>query len=312
MRANRDAEPPESDYCCGRWLRGASGKKKQIGRETMLQVVELQGVGAEVTGIQIATVGRDDFAELKAAFSKHGLLIFRDQTLTESEHIAFARRWGRIDINRFFTATTDYPEIAEVRKEADQRENIGGGWHTDHSYDLEPAMGSILVARELPASGGDTLFASTTKAYERLPDDLKAQIKGLSARHSSKHIFGDQGLYALQEGIGGRVGNQVAALQDVVHPMVVRHPLSCAASLYVNPAFTVGIVGMEDNAAGALLMQLYAHCIDQAVTTRLVWRPGTVAMWDNRATWHYALNDYHGQRRLMHRITVAGEALVAA
>ena len=131
------------------------------------------GCGAEVLGVDVSAMSNRQWDEVQQAFVEHGVIFFRDQSLTPEQHLAFARRWAPIDVNRFFTAVSGHPEIAEVRKEPEQKTNIGGGWHTDHSYDPEPAMGSILLARELPEEGGDTLFASGYVAYEALPEGLK-------------------------------------------------------------------------------------------------------------------------------------------
>ena len=122
------------------------------------------GCGAEVLGVDLKAMSNRQWDEVQHAFAEHGVVFFRDQKLTPEQHIEFARRWASIDVNRFFTAVKGYPEIAEVRKEPAQKTNIGGGWHTDHSYDPEPAMGSILLARELPEEGGDTLFANMYRA----------------------------------------------------------------------------------------------------------------------------------------------------
>ena len=124
-----------------------------------MQISSLGAVGASVEGVDLGSVTEEEMAALRTAFADHGLLVFRDQSLTEDEHIGFAQAWGEINVNRFFSAVDGYPQIAQVLKEPDQEANIGGGWHTDHSYDEEPALGSILVARELPGSGGDTHFA---------------------------------------------------------------------------------------------------------------------------------------------------------
>ena len=135
-----------------------------------MQIEALPGVGAEITGIDLKNLSEAEFDAIRQAYAEHGVIFFRDQELTEDDHIAFAERWAPINVNRFFAAHPDYPQIAMVAKEKDQKDNIGGGWHTDHSYDEEPAMGSILVARELPESGGDTMFASMYRAYETLDD----------------------------------------------------------------------------------------------------------------------------------------------
>lgn len=275
-----------------------------------MKIKTLSGVGAEITGVDLRHLTDDEFDAIRAAYADQGVVFFRDQDLSEDDHIAFAQRWGDINVNRFFAAHPDYPEIALVAKEPDQKDNIGGGWHTDHSYDAEPAMGSVLVARVLPDSGGDTRFASMYSAYETLDDETKAEIDGLRAVHSAKHIFGkgDSTYYNTTDAGGGRIGNAGAAdaLTDVTHPIVITHPLSGKKALYVNPAFTVGIEGMESEAAGGLLSRLYAHAMNPDHACRFQWRPGSVAFWDNRSTWHWAMNDYQGQRRIMHRITIEG------
>lgn len=278
-----------------------------------MQIETLPGVGAEITGIDLKKLSEAEFDAIRQAYADHGVIFFRDQDLSEEDHIAFAERWAPINVNRFFAAHPDYPQIAMVAKEKDQKDNIGGGWHTDHSYDVEPAMGSILVARELPESGGDTMFASMYRAYETLDEATKKEIEGLRAVHSAKHIFGSSGqtYYNTTDAGGNRIGNSAAAdvLADVTHPVVITHPLSGKKALYVNPAFTVKIVGKTDEQSQALLSRLYAHAMDKAHAYRFQWQPGSVAFWDNRSTWHWAMNDYHGHRRIMHRITLEGCAL---
>ncbi len=143
-------------------------------------------VGAEIDGVDLAAPLADEaVAEIRRAFGEYGVVFFRDQRLTPDQHVAFAERFGPIEINRFFTAVPGYPMVAEVRKEPQQRDNIGNGWHTDHSYDQAPALGSILVAHEVPKTGGDTLFASMYAAYDALSDGLKATLDGLRACHSA-------------------------------------------------------------------------------------------------------------------------------
>ncbi len=278
-----------------------------------MQITALPGAGAEITGVDIRHLTPSEFDAVKRAFADHGVIFFRDQSLTEADHIAFARRFGPININRFFLAHERYPEIALVLKEKDQKTNIGGGWHTDHSYDAEPAMGSVLVARQLPDAGGDTWFASMYAAYGALDDATKEEISGLRAVHSAKHVFGSasNNFYRSNEDTDGRIGNPSAAdvLEDVTHPVVITHPLSGKKALYVNPAFTTKIAGYCDEASGALLMRLYSHAMRPDFVHRFKWEPGSIAVWDNRATWHWAMNDYHGSRRLMHRITIEGCAL---
>ena len=284
-----------------------------------IEINVLEGCGAEVLGLDLAQMGDGEFDAVRNAFAEYGVIFFRDQTLSEEDHIALAQRFGPININRFFAAHPDYREIAMVAKEPGETDNIGGGWHTDHSYDHEPALGSILVARTLPETGGDTWFASMYGAYDSLDDETKAEIDGLNAVHSGKHIFGEgPGSYYQVSDAGaheagtGRVGNAAVAeaLEDPVHPVVITHPLSGKKALYVNPAFTVRFEGMSKEDSQPLLNRLYAHVIAGShFHYRFKWKPGSVAFWDNRSTWHWALNDYHGQRRIMHRITIEGCAL---
>ena len=266
-------------------------------------------VGAEILGLDLAaSLPAPTIEAIRRALSEHGVVFFRDQKLTPEQHVAFAQRFGAINVNRFFKTVDGHPMIAEVRKEPEQTGNIGGSWHTDHSYDQAPAMGSVLYAREVPETGGDTLFASMYAAYDALSDGLKQTLEGLQALHSSRHVFGVDA-YAGRGDLKGRYLNPEAATQDAVHPVVVRHPGSGRRALYVNAAFTVRIVGWTDEESRPLLQYLYHHASRPEFSYRFQWREGSIAFWDNRCTWHYALNDYHGQRRLMHRITVEGVPL---
>ncbi len=270
-------------------------------------------VGAFVEGVDLSKdMDTGTVSQLREALGAHGVLFFRDQNLTPDQHIAAAERFGQIDINRFFAHVDGFEKIAEVRKEPEQKANIGGGWHTDHTYDQIPAMGSMLLARETPKLGGDTLFSSMFAAYDTLSDGLKATIEKLNAVHSSRHVFGKKARYKERgEDLGGRLMNPELAQQDAVHPVVIRHPISGKKAIYVNPGFTLRFEGMTDQESQPLLQTLYAHCQNQAFIYRFQWEPGSIAFWDNRATWHYAVNDYQGERRLMHRITIEGEAVAA-
>ncbi len=276
----------------------------------LLDIKPISGaVGAEIHGVDLKdNIPEEQFSEIKSAFGEYGVIFFRDQKLTPEQEITFARRWGEININRFFTKVDDYPEIAMVLKEPNQKKNIGGNWHTDHSYDTEPALGSILFAHEVPKSGGDTVFASMYSAYETLSDGLKGTLEGMSARHSSRHVFGPSRAEKEDDTVG-RIKNAEAANQDAVHPVVITHPETGRKALYVNPGFTLGFEGWTDAESQPLLEYLYAHATRPEFTCRFDWKPGSIAFWDNRATWHFAINDYHGEKRLMHRITIEGSKL---
>lgn len=261
-------------------------------------------VGAEITGVDLSEPLHDEArATIRRTLADRGVVFFRDQSLTPEQHIAVARQFGDININRFFTPADGYPEIALVSKQPEQTTNIGGGWHTDHSYDLAPALGSMLYALVVPPAGGDTLFSSMYAAYDALSDGLKRTLAGLKAVHSSRHVFGKPR--------DERFRNHEAAVQDAVHPVVITHPDSGRKALFVNPGFTLRFEGWTDEESKPLLSFLYAHAVKPEFCCRFVWRDGSLAFWDNRSTWHYAVNDYQGERRLMHRITIEGCELAA-
>ena len=179
--------------------------------------------GVEIRGVALTQAQGDSLEAIKQAVYENGVALFRDQhDFTPEAHIAFARRWGGIDLNNYFPLTEGHPEIAVVRKRADQVTNIGGGWHTDHSYDQVPAMGSVLVARTLPPSGGDTLWAHMGAAYDALSDDLKQEIEGLEAYHSADHIYEEDGLYAQTDMAADLRGQSLRT--GATHPVVIRHP----------------------------------------------------------------------------------------
>ena len=271
-------------------------------------------LGAEIGGVDIAAgVGDEQFDEIWRAFTDHSVVFFRDQDITPDQHIAFAERWGEINVNRFFRPTDVNPKIAEVLKEPHQKKNIGSGWHTDHSYDRIPAMCSVLYAREVPPVGGDTLYASTCAAYEALSDGMKQMLGTMRAEHTSRFAFGESyHAIADQADLDGRYANPEKANQDAVHPVIVRHPLSGRPSIYVNGDFTVKFEGWTREESQPVLDYLYAHITRPEFCYRFQWRQGSIAVWDSRATQHNAINDYHGHRRLMHRITIEGVSLDAA
>lgn len=267
------------------------------------------GLGADVLGADISDP--DHFAEISRAFAQYSVIAIRDQEITPDDQVTFAERFNPINVNRFFARVPGHPKVAMVLKEPHQTQAIGEAWHTDHSYDSLPAMCSILHCIETPEFGGDTCFSSMNAAYESLSDGLKAVLHGLKAWHSSRHVFGSAAT-DFESRKDGRIGNADAANQDSLHPVVVRHPLSGKPCLYVNPEFTTRIDGWTQAESAALLSYLYRVCENADFHCRVRYRPGTVVVWDNRATWHKAINDYAGHRRLMHRVTVEGCALEPA
>ncbi|WP_235901094.1 TauD/TfdA dioxygenase family protein [Pontixanthobacter aquaemixtae] len=265
--------------------------------------------GVEVSGVQLAQADDATMEAIKQTIYEHGVAVFRDQDFSPEDHINFGRRWGGIDVNNYFPLNEEFPEIALVKKEAHESTNIGGAWHTDHSYDQIPAMGSVLVARDLPPSGGDTEWAHMGAAYDALPDDIKQEIEGLEAFHTADHVYKADGLYA-QTDMGKNLRGQDLKT-GAIHPVVIRHPQTGRKLLYVNGGFTIHFVGQTREESLPLLQKLLDAAVMDDNRCRLQWEPGTVAIWDNRTSWHNAINDYAGHRREMHRITLSGEALAA-
>ena len=280
-------------------------------RNMQMEIRPISGaLGAEILGVDFAA-GVDDetFGRIRRTFLEHGVIAIRDQDLTPEQHLAAARRFGKVNVNRFFTPVDGHPEVAEVRKEAHQEKNIGNKWHTDHSYDDAPALGSMIYAIEVPPAGGDTLFANMSLAYDTLSDGMKNMLSKLEAVHSSRHVFGP-GVKSGSD-VADRYRNAEQAVQNAVHPVVIRHPDTGRKVLYVNPTFTVRFNGWTEEESKPLLDYLYAHAAKPDFSCRVRWERGSLGLWDNRATWHLALNDYHGHRRLMHRVTIEGTTLSA-
>ena len=280
-------------------------------RNTQMEIRPISGaLGAEILGVDFAA-GVDDetFDRIRTTFHGHGVIVIRDQDLTPEQHVAAARRFGKINVNRFFTPVDGHPEVAEVRKEPHQKRNIGNKWHTDHSYDDAPALGSMIYALEVPPVGGDTMFANMHLAWETLSDGMKDMLSKLEAVHSSRHVFGPG--YKASPDVADRFRNAEQAVQDAVHPVVIRHPETGRKVLYVNPTFTVRFNGWTEEESRPLLDYLYEHASRPEFSCRVQWREGSLGLWDNRATWHLALNDYPGHRRLMHRVTIEGTELSA-
>ena len=271
------------------------------------------GVGAYVTEIDL---GQDLPGELIGtlikALGEHGVLFFRDQDINPTQHVALAKRFGTIVANKFLDQVPEFPMIALLQKKAGQNYNVGGDWHTDHSYEAAPALGSILIARQTPSRGGDTLFANMYSAFDTLSDGLKETLESLSSVHGTSHVFGTGArtakLYAPEEDTRGLKAEDFVT-QEAVHPMVICHPISGRKVLYVNPGYTQRVVGWTEEECEPLLKMLYEHATRPEHIYRFEWKPGSVAFWDNRCTWHYAVNDYQGTERVMHRITVQGVPL---
>jgi len=259
-------------------------------------------IGLEVRGLQLdRPLDAITLADLKAAFHRHHVLVIRDQALSPAQQIAFAEQMGEPDIYPFAAGIDGFPVITPVVKERDQTRNFGGTWHSDTTYLKRPPAATMLLAQEVPPVGGDTLFASQAAAYEALSNGMKALLARLRAVNSSaKANF-------VRTSMSDDPETQAF---DAVHPVVRTHPETGAKALYVNPGHTVHFEGMTEAESAPILDFLFEHQKQEIFTCRVRWGPGTLVIWDNRASLHLPLNDYHGHRREMHRITLKGDVPV--
>ncbi|MBO67501.1 MAG: taurine dioxygenase [Acidiferrobacteraceae bacterium] len=273
-----------------------------------MKIRPLTGVlGAEISDVDVREPS--SFKEIHRAFVKYGVIAIRDQSVTPEEQIRFAQKFGEININKFFTPHPDYPEISLIIKEPQQRMAIGESWHTDHSYDVVPCMASMLHTIEAPEVGGDTGFSSMSSAFGALSESMKNFLRGLSAHHSNDHVFGYTAKKQYETHQDGRVLNSELAVHHVIHPVVIKHPLSGKECLYVNKDFTTHVEELSEAESESLLQFLYRHASDIRFTCRLRHAPGTITIWDNQSTWHTSINDYDGYRRIMHRIVIKGSPI---
>lgn len=255
-------------------------------------------IGAEIGNIDLRQVSSDEIADIRAALLEYKVVFFRDQTLTQAEHITFAREFGDLEIHPATPKSQSNPEVLHIAHgpESKGKENF---WHSDVTWREKPSLGSILKAVEVPAVGGDTLFANMVMAYELLPDDIKKVITGRTAVHDIARVF------------AGRLNKSAEELREryppMEHPIVRTHPETGESVLYVNTAFTSHIKDMEEGDSARLLRKLYRTAANPEIQCRFRWQPGSLAFWDNRASQHFASSDYFPQVRKMERVTIAGD-----
>lgn len=262
-------------------------------------------VGAIIHGVDISRELDDPVVErIRAALLAHLAVFFRDQDLSPEAEVRFARYFGELDRYPFVRGMDAYPDIVEVVKNAHETINFGGIWHSDTTYLECPPMGSILFAKVLPPTGGDTLFANMYLAYDHLSPGMKRLLERLVAVNSADKA---EAAVTREDRIRDKPGDATGLVTIAEHPVVRTHPETGRKSLYVNPGHTIRFKGWTVEESAPILRYLYAHQTRPEWRTRFRWAPGSVAFWDNRAVQHYAVNDYHGYRRVMHRITLKGD-----
>ena len=262
-------------------------------------------LGAELSGIDLSTEITPSLAALiRQALLDHQVIFLRNQNLTPEQFLAFGRTMGEPIEYPFVKGLAGFPHIIEVKKLEHEKTNFGGIWHSDTTYLDIPPMGSMLLSREVPPYGGDTLFANQYLAYESLSSTMQRLLHDLTGISSSAKADVSK---TREDRIKSDGKDSAPQEYRTEHPVVRTHPETGRKALYVNVAHTSGIKGMTDEESAPLLNFLFAHQVKPELTCRFVWEPNAIAFWDNRCTQHNPVNDYHGFRRVMHRITLQGD-----
>ena len=256
--------------------------------------------GAEIGGVDLSQPLSNRTAdEIHRALAENLVIFFRDQKLNPEQHLAFGRMFGDLHIHPAAPHHPDHRELMIIHADKDSPRANGEGWHSDVSCDLEPPMGSILYIKTCPPKGGDTLFANMYAAYDALSDRMKQYLQGLTAVHDGEDNY--RGTYA-NFGVKDK-----PAYPRAEHPVIRVHPVTGRKALFVNRGFTRYIVGIPRDESDGVLRYLYEHMANPLFQCRFRWRENSIAFWDNRCAQHNPVNDYHGYKRVMHRVTLAGD-----
>lgn len=270
--------------------------------------------GAIVRGLDVDEPQSPEQVEsIRALLDEHLVIALPDQALDLDRLEAFTDELGGRDVTPFVEAVDGRPYVIRVIKEAGDELNFANAWHSDLSYLSRPPAYTVLHACDVPPAGGDTMWSNQHLAFETLPDALREQLLELRATHSAGFAYGTGGYL---DSVADKSSMTITPSQDAYrvhsHPLVIRHPRTGRAALFVNSVYTTGIVGMGDDEAQALLARLFQHSVNPNFTCRLRWQPRMLAIWDNRSTQHFAINDYAGRRRELYRTSVAGNEPVGA
>ena len=264
-------------------------------------------IGAVIHGLDLRQpLDEATQAELRDALARHEVIFFRDQTLTPEQHVAFTRTFGGVaEVKAFFPRLESHPEIEIVESTSD-KPKAASNWHADITWREQPPLGTSLYAQVIPATGGDTLWASLTAAYDSLPPAFQAYLETLTAVHTWE-ISGWTEYLLRKDASGDELKAARAKYPPVEHPVVRVHPVTGKKILYVNSTFTSHIKGLSRSDSDALLTQLFELARVPEFQARLRWAQGTLAVWDNRSTQHYAVGDFFPQHRKLHRITITAD-----
>ncbi|MEQ1931780.1 MAG: TauD/TfdA family dioxygenase [Parvularculaceae bacterium] len=292
-------------------IRAATAKTNASRKSDHIKVDPIAGtMGAEISGVDVRDMSAAAFEEIKTALADHIAVFILGQDLSVEEMERFTSRFGAFGDDPFIKGMDEHPHVLHVKKEAKEMLPVvfGGLWHSDWSFLEAPPAYTILHAKEIPPFGGDTLYANCYLAYEALSVEFRRILDGLTALHSAQRGYGEdmKRVYAFLENMTVKTGGE-ASTRIEEHPLVRTHPVTKRKALYVNPVYTVGIKGMDEEESTPILQFLARHMTHENFTCRFRWKPGAIAMWDNRACLHLPISDYLGFRREMYRTTVEGE-----
>jgi len=265
------------------------------------------GIGVEVSEFSLSDMTAENIAFLRSKWIEYGLIVFPKLPLSHDEFKDFALSFGDFGDDPFISSLPDYPNIAEIKRSANEKATpFGGTWHSDWSFMKKPPSATLLHSKIIPPVGGNTLFANTEKAFAALPNEMKDKLKNLKVTHSAKIPYADDGFYALEkEERSMKILPSKEAKATFSHPMIKIHPETKKECLFINPVYTINIEGFSEDESQQLLWQLYEHMIQDQFVYEHVWNEDMLIMWDNRTVMHQATGGYDGYDRLLHRITLA-------
>ncbi len=265
------------------------------------------GIGVEVSDFSLADLTRENISFLRSKWVEYGLIVFPKLPLSHDEFKDFALSFGDFGDDPFISSLPDYPNIAEIKRSANEKATpFGGTWHSDWSFMKKPPSATLLHSKIIPPIGGNTLFANTEKSFSALPEEMKNKLRNLKVIHSAKIPYADDGFYALEkEERSMKILPSKEAKATYSHPMVKIHPETNKECLFINPVYTINIEGFSEDESQQLLWELYEHMIQEQFVYEHVWNEDMLIMWDNRTVMHQATGGYDGYDRLLHRITLA-------
>ena len=265
------------------------------------------GIGVKVSDFSLSDLTEKNISFLRSKWVEYGLIVFPKLPLSHDEFKDFALSFGDFGDDPFISSLPDYPNIAEIKRSANEKATpFGGTWHSDWSFMKKPPSATLLHSKIIPPVGGNTLFANTERSFAALPEEMKNKLRNLKVIHSAKIPYADDGFYALEkEKRSMKILPSKEAKATFSHPMIKIHPETKKECLFINPVYTIYIDGFSEDESQQLLWELYEHMIQDQFVYEHAWNEDMLIMWDNRTVMHQAMGGYDGYDRLLHRITLA-------